>query len=126
MPCRRMQWLYHIATAADWEQARQDGEYRTSTRGRSLGEEGFIHASTADQVLPVADMVYLDEPEDLVLLVLDPGRIGAEIRDEPVPGWEDPFPHIYGPLDVAAVVHAVPLERDAAGGFRWPDGLAGP
>ena len=126
MPCRPLQWLYHIATVADWDQARRDGEYRTSTRGRTLSQEGFIHASTAAQVLPVAAMVYLDEPEDLVLLVLDPGRIGAEIRYEPVPGWADPFPHIYGPLDVAAVVQAVPLERDAAGGFRWPDGLARP
>lgn len=126
MPCRRVQWLYHIATAADWEQAQQDGEYRTSTRGRSLGEEGFIHASTAAQVLPVADMLFLDEPEDLVLLVLDTGRIGAEIRDEPVPGGADPFPHIYGPLDVAAVVRAVPLGRDETGGFRWPDGLNRP
>ena len=126
MPCRPIQWLYHIATVPDWDQARRDGEYRTSTRGRTLSQEGFIHASTADQVLPVAALVYRDEPEDLVLLMLDPGRIGAEIRYEPVPGWADPFPHIYGPLDVAAVVQAVPLERGAAGGFRWPDGLARP
>ena len=113
MPCRPIQWLYHIATVPDWDQARRDGEYRTSTRGRTLSQEGFIHASTADQVLPVAALVYRDEPEDL-------------IRREPVPGWADPFPHIYGPLDVAAVVQAVPLERGAAGGFRWPDGLARP
>ena len=80
MPCRSTPWVYHIATAADWEQAQRDGEYRTSTRGRSLREEGFIHASTAAQVLPVADMLYRDEPDDVVLLVLDTGRIGAEIR----------------------------------------------
>jgi glutathione S-transferase len=121
-----MPWLYHIATVPDWEQAQQDGEYLTSTRGRSLGEEGFIHASTAAQVLPVANAVYQDEQQDLVLLVLDTSRIGAEIRHEPVPGWTDPFPHIYGPLDIAAVVQAVPLERDAAGSFRWPTGLARP
>jgi uncharacterized protein (DUF952 family) len=120
---RPVQWLYHIATAPDWDQARQDGEYRTSTRGRSLSEEGFIHASTAAQVLPVANAVYQDEPQDLLLLVLDSSRITAEIRREPVPGWADPFPHIYGPLDVAAVVRAVPLERDPAGSFRWPAGL---
>ena len=42
----RMQRLYHIATVPDWEQAQRDGEYTTSTRGRSLSEEGFIHAST--------------------------------------------------------------------------------
>jgi uncharacterized protein (DUF952 family) len=117
-------WLYHIATVPDWDQAQQDGEYRTSTRGRSLSEEGFIHASTAAQVLPVANAVYLDEQQDLVLLVLDTSLIEAEVRREPVPGWTDPFPHIYGPLDVTAVVQAVPLERDPAGNFRWPAGLA--
>ena len=126
MPRRPTQWLYHIATVPDWDQAQRDGEYRTSTRGRTLSQEGFIHASTADQVLPVAAMVYLDEPEDLVLLMLDPGRIGAELRYEPVPGWEDPFPHIYGPLEVTAVARAVPLERDATGSFRWPAGLDRP
>jgi uncharacterized protein (DUF952 family) len=120
------QRLYHIATAPDWDRARQEGEYRTSTRGRTLSEEGFIHASTAAQVLPVANAVYLDEQQDLVLLVLDSSRIAAEIRREPVPGWADPFPHIYGPLNVDAVVRAVPLERDAAGSFCWPAGLARP
>ncbi len=119
-----MGWLYHIATVPDWDQARRDGEYRTSTRGRSLDEEGFIHASTAAQVLPVANAFYRDEQQDLVLLVLDSGRIGAEIRREPVPGQADPFPHIYGPLEVTAVVQAVPLERDPDGSFGWPSGLA--
>jgi glutathione S-transferase len=121
-----MEWLYHIATVPDWDQAQRDGEYRTSTRGRSLSDEGFIHASTAAQVLPVANAFYQDELLDLVLLVLDTGRIRAEIRHEPVPGWADPFPHIYGPLEVTAVVQAVPLERDAAGEFRWPAGLVRP
>ena len=35
--------IYHIATAADWAQAQRDGQYATSTRGRTLAEEGFIH-----------------------------------------------------------------------------------
>ena len=126
MLCRRKQWLYHIATAPDWEQAQRDGQYTTSTRGRSLSEEGFIHASTGAQVLPVANALYLDEQQDLVLLLLDTGRIGAEIRYEPVPGWADPFPHIYGPLEVTAVAQAVPLERDARGSFRWLAGLDRP
>jgi uncharacterized protein (DUF952 family) len=126
MLCSRAQWLYHIATALDWEQAQRDGEYRTSTRGRPLSEEGFIHASTAAQVLPVADMLYAAEQQDLLLLVLDTSRIRAEVRHEPVPGWTDPFPHIYGPLEVTAVARAVPLERDATGSFRWPAGLGRP
>ena len=38
-----------------WKQARRDGQYTTSTRGRTLAEEGFIHAPTAGQVAQVAD-----------------------------------------------------------------------
>ena len=73
--------LYHIAIAADWAQARRDGEYRMSTRGRTLAAEGYLHASTASQVIPVASAYYQDEQADLLLLVLDPARIG---RGDPV------------------------------------------
>ena len=50
--------LFHIAAATDWAQAQRDGEYRMSTRGRTLADEGYIHASTARQVLPVANAYY--------------------------------------------------------------------
>src|SRR5207245_71648 len=67
-----------------------------STRGRTLAEEGFIHASTATQVPVVADAYYRDAP-DLVLLVIDTERVRPELRYEQVPGQPDPYPHIYGP-----------------------------
>ena len=66
--------IYHIAAVADWAQARQDGQYAMSTRGRTLAQEGFIHTSTAAQVAVVANAFYQDAP-DLVLLVIDPGRV---------------------------------------------------
>ncbi len=116
--------LYHIASAQGWAQAQRDGEYRMSTRGRSLTEEGFIHASTASQVAPVANAFYAGD-HDLLLLVLDPERIQPEIRYEQVPGWADPFPHIYGPLNLSAVLRAVPLEQNAAGQFSFPAGATG-
>jgi len=34
--------IYHLAEAADWEQARREGQYAMSTRGRTLAEEGFF------------------------------------------------------------------------------------
>jgi uncharacterized protein (DUF952 family) len=113
-----MALIYHIASAADWEQARCGGEYTTSTRGVSLAEQGFIHASTAPQVAPVANAFYGND-HDLVVLVIDSGRLGPELRYEPVPGWDDPFPHIYGPLNVDAVVGTLPLDRDASGRFAF-------
>ena len=113
-----MALIYHIASAADWEQARRDGEYTTSTRGVSLAEQGFIHASTAPQVAPVANAFYGDD-QDLVVLVIDTRRLGPELRYEAVPGWGDPFPHIYGPLNIDAVVTTRPLDRDASGRFAF-------
>ncbi len=101
--------IYHIATAADWRAARASGAYTTSTRGRTLAEEGFIHASRREQVGSVFKRVYAGSAEPLVLLVIDPARLAAPVREEPV--GEETYPHIYGPLDPAAVVGVVPLNR---------------
>jgi uncharacterized protein (DUF952 family) len=101
--------IYHIAEAADWERAQRDGQYTMSTRGRTLAEEGFIHASTAAQVPLVAAAYYRDAP-DLVLLVIDTERVGPELRYEQVPGQPDSYPHIYGPLNLDAVIETRPFQ----------------
>jgi glutathione S-transferase len=111
-------FIYHIATAADWERARRDGQYTTSTRGLTLAEQGFIHASTAGQVALVANAFYQGAP-DLLLLVIDPAQVAAEIRYEPVPGHARPYPHIYGPLNIDAVVQARPFEPGPDGQFAF-------
>jgi uncharacterized protein (DUF952 family) len=101
--------IYHIAAAADWARAQREGAYTMSTRGRTVAEEGFIHASTAEQVPLVAGAYYRDAP-DLVLLVIDPERVRPELRYEQVPGQPDPYPHIYGPLNLDAVVESRPFQ----------------
>ena len=113
-----MPLIYHIATAADWDEARRVGEYTTSTRGRSLAEQGYIHASTERQVGPVANMIYTGLT-DLLVLVIDPSRVSSEIKYEPVHGWDEPFPHIYGPLNPDAVIEARPLDTSADGRFTF-------
>jgi uncharacterized protein (DUF952 family) len=115
-----MSFIYHIATRADWARAQRDGEYATSTIGRSLAEEGFIHASQATQVAEVANKFYRDASGELVLLVIDPDRVRATIRYEHVPGAEDPFPHIYGPLNPDAVLTADPFLPGPDGTFAFP------
>jgi glutathione S-transferase len=111
-------FIYHIAAAADWERAARDGQYTMSTRGLTLAEQGFIHASTADQVALVANTFYRDVP-DLLLLVIDTERVGPEIRYEYVPGQAAPYPHIYGPLNVTAVVETRPFEPGPDGQFSF-------
>jgi uncharacterized protein (DUF952 family) len=100
-------FIYHIATQADWDQAKRTGEYTTSTRGVTLAEEGFIHCSQASQVAGVAQKYYQHE-RGLLLLVIDPGKVASPVRYEPVPGEPDPYPHIYGPLNPDAVVEVRP------------------
>jgi len=104
-----MGYLFHIATVADWQAALQSGSYTTSTRGRSLAEEGFIHASRAEQWPQVHRRFYADVTEPLLLLVIDADLLDVPLVEEEVPGGET-FPHLYGPLRPAAVVQTVPLE----------------
>ncbi|HOW00092.1 MAG TPA: DUF952 domain-containing protein, partial [Rhodoglobus sp.] len=69
--------IFHIAHAIDWHDAERTGEYRVSTRGRTLDEVGFIHASSEAQVVGVANAFYSDDPLTLIVLELDEARIEA-------------------------------------------------
>ena len=112
--------LFHLADRAEWLAATAAGEYRMSTRGVALAEQGFIHCSLRHQVRGVADRYYADA-EDLVLLIIDSARVASPVRYEaPADGAEE-YPHIYGPLPASAVTSVMPVRRDAAGRFILPD-----
>ena len=74
-----------MAMPDDWAAAFQTGEYTMSTRGRTLEEEGFIHASTHDQIEATANRFYADV-DQLVLLTIDQTKVPHEIK------WEPPAP----------------------------------
>ena len=112
--------IYHLALASDWQVALEAGEYRVSTLGRTLEQEGFLHASTASQVRGVVDAVYAGVQELLMLLTIDERRLTVPLRWDAVSGSAEPFPHLYGPLDVGAVVLATPLLRDEQGRLEVP------
>ena len=102
--------IFHIATAADWRRTLETGTYTTSTVGRTLEDEGFIHASRRDQVQGVFDRYYAGLGEDLVLLTIDPARLtDADVRVEAV--GDDSYPHVHGPVNRSAVVDVAPLDR---------------
>jgi uncharacterized protein (DUF952 family) len=101
--------ILHLARAVDWAAALEAGDYRVSTLGRTLDEEGFLHASRADQWEAVRERYYSGIDDALVLLVIDPSRLVSPLRVEAVPGTDETFPHIYGPLNLDAVVEVRPL-----------------
>ncbi|GAA2154126.1 DUF952 domain-containing protein [Nocardioides koreensis] len=103
--------IFHIATAADWQAAEESGSYTTSTLGRTLAEEGFIHASRSDQWEGVRAAFYADVAEPLVLLEIDTDLLDVPVVEEvPAPGISETFPHVYGAIPAAAVVDVRPLE----------------
>ena len=112
--------IYHITRKTDWETARAAGAYAAD----SLATEGFIHCSTADQVIATANRLFRGR-HDLVLLCIDTGRVNAEIRHENLEGGSNLFPHVYGALATAAVraIHDFPPQTD--GSFELPLTLRG-
>jgi uncharacterized protein (DUF952 family) len=110
--------LLHLCTTAEWDAARAAGAIAPP----SLTEVGFVHLSTPEQVTLPANRLFRGH-SDVLLLVIDPARIGVEVRWEPgVPG--DPesmrFPHAYGPIPAAAVTAALPYRPGDDGTFTPP------
>ncbi len=119
--------IYHITSRKAWRAAQEHGWYSAP----SLQSEGFVHCSARQQILPVANDFYRNR-RDLILLCIDENRIIAEVK------WEAPahpvasqasqtqnertFPHIYGRLNLDAVVGALAFE-ETANGFALPPDL---
>ena len=116
--------IFHITSRIAWNEAQQSGDYRAE----SLATEGFIHCSTISQVLPVAENFYKSQSR-LVLLVIEPVLLSSPLKWEapsggsPPPGVPkgDPFPHIYGPINLDAVIKIVDLEKNEDDEFILPD-----
>ncbi len=106
-----MNFLVHLCQRAGWEQALASGEYRAA----SLEKEGFIHCSRPEQVQRVALRFYREAP-GLILLWIDPDGVRPEIRWEAIDG--EIFPHIYGPLNLDAVISAQDYDPDS--GILFP------
>jgi uncharacterized protein (DUF952 family) len=70
-------------------------------------------------VARTANKFYRDVTGGLVLLVIDPGLLRAEVRYEDVPGAELPFPHVYGPVNTDAVIEARPFAAGPDGTFAF-------
>lgn len=112
--------IFHIALRSDWELAQRHGSYRMSTRGQSLDEVGFVHGSWQHQVATVANSFYADCASPLCLLVIDESKLSSPVHEEDIEGTGQSFPHVYGPIDLPAVVEVRPYERGPDGRFTSP------
>jgi uncharacterized protein (DUF952 family) len=91
--------ILHITTDAGWAAAQADGQLVTP----SLAEEGFIHCSTFAQLEATANRIFRGSG-DLLLLEVNVNALTAPLKWERATDVGDEFPHIYGPLNLDAVV----------------------
>ena len=110
-----MNYIYHLAPAVRWREWPADRPYLPA----EYAADGFVHCTAGDDLMvQVANRYYRAAPGDFVLLVIDPSRLTSEVR------WEDSgdelapqFPHVYGPIDRAAIVVMRQMRRAESGEF---------
>lgn len=115
-----VRYITHLIAEKDWHTAQAQGEYRPA----SLETEGFIHFSREDQVLEVANFFYRDV-KPLLLLWVSVSQLAAPLQWEPaahpeaVSDHKIPdamiFPHLYGPLNLNAVIGVMSMTANEAG-----------
>jgi len=106
--------IYHIVSKSDWAAVGESAVYR----GDTLDTEGFIHCSTLGQVLDTANFLFKGRV-DLLLLQIDPEKLSAPLKSEDG-GDGRLFPHIYGQMEVSAVVRIVDFPPGENGMFELP------
>ena len=111
--------VYKICPEAALQEARRCGRFDGSADDR---RDGFIHLSTGSQVAGTLAKYFAGQ-RDLVLLAVDPVRLGERLRWEPSRGGEL-FPHLYGPLDLEHVNSVRPLTLQEDGSHRLPATLS--
>jgi len=101
---------FKILSRADWRATLAEGRYDGSPVDHA---DGYIHLSAADQLAGTAAKHYAGQ-SDLMLVEVNLDALGDSLIWEPSRGGAL-FPHIYGPLLIAATRGARNLSVSADG-----------
>ena len=105
---------FHLVPRADWEAADTDQPYTPTDFAR----EGFVHCTDgADEVAATANRYFSQLQDDLLVLTIDRDRLSSEVKYEDVGRI---YPHVYGPIDRAAIVEVRTMKRRPTGEFEAP------
>ena len=108
--------IYKICPAAAWHEAERQGVYRGSADDI---RDGYIHFSTAAQVRETARKHFQGQT-GLLLIAVNADALGEALRWEPS-RKNELFPHLYGDLDLGAVVATMDLRTRADGSHDVPE-----
>jgi uncharacterized protein (DUF952 family) len=108
--------IFHITTNDEWREAEHHGRYEAP----SLASAGFIHCSNGHQVVRVANHIFRGTT-GLVLLHIDTEKLLSQVIYENLEGGLEPFPHVYGSINLDAVARITSFEPAEDGSFDHHD-----
>ena len=113
-----MAYIYKIVPQPLWQCALAEGRFRGAPVDLS---DGFIHFSTAGQVVETAARHFAGQ-DGLLLVAIDDAVLGDALVYEPSRGGAL-FPHLYSLLDTALIAWSAPLPLGADGRHVFPENL---
>ncbi|GLR85616.1 DUF952 domain-containing protein [Bradyrhizobium iriomotense] len=108
--------IYKICAASAWREAERQGVYLGSADD---ARDGFIHFSTAAQVPETARKHFFGQ-RALFLVEVDGDALGDALHWEPSRN-DELFPHLYGELDLGAVISIINLNMRSDGNHDIPE-----
>ncbi|MBI9087895.1 MAG: DUF952 domain-containing protein [Desulfobacterium sp.] len=103
----------YTTTPGEWKEI----QTRKAFHDARFPMEGFIHCSYPDQTLWVLNKHYQKE-KTVILLVIDPGKLASPWTSEDLKNRGEEFPHVYGPINLSAVVASHDISREDDGVFH--------
>lgn len=97
--------IYHVTDQTTWQKAINKGKYE----GDTYTQEGFIHCCLPNQ-LDFVISTWFAERADVIILEIETEYLIAELKMENLEGGEPLFPHVYGIINLDAIVAQYPIE----------------
>jgi uncharacterized protein (DUF952 family) len=101
----------HLVPTDSWESQKSGPTYVPE----AYESDGFIHLTIGEaNLMEIANLFYKQDVRMYSVLELDNERIAARVQFDDDSGR---YPHVYGPLNVDAVIAVHPVRRDDDGTF---------
>ena len=105
--------IFHVVKKEDWKSQKKDSRYHPD----SLDSEGFIHCASGNNIEDVTNRLYEGET-NVLLIIINTTLVEPEIRYESSDDSDTKYPHIYGPLNMDAVVDKIELAAEDDGSYK--------
>ena len=112
--------ILHAALKKEWENLTCEEAYEP-VQFESLKKDGFIHCAKIENIVDVANDNLVGIKEKMLILCIDTDKINSEVKWEKRGSKGIKFPHVYGPINLDAVVDVINFTKDKNGMFFYPD-----